>query len=439
MLKRLSLLWLSLATLLLLSACGGGGDDNPTSATSDALVPTSTAAEATATAEPKATTEPTATSEPVDPTATSGANASPSPGAFTDAEAALLDLLLSAGDLSGEWDQLRVEAPERDEGSGICGAERFPGADERIAEVEVEYQSSDGSRFVLQNLTEFPEEVAAAAMDHVRETATCSEWTDESGVEFQIEPKDAPQVGDDAHALRVSFQVADAGTLEGDFTFIRVGGYVTIVTTLELGGYDPEDSANVAALAVAKLNARTAESITESEAALIGKLLSLDDMPGDWDQLAAAHRSDPESWTGLCDAELFAAADQAIARVAVDLYEGFEEESASLQQLLVLYPPEIAAEAFQHELDSADCDDFSRGGVEVELDVEPAFPTLGDESFATRFRFESDDETAEGLWIVIRSGDALTTLIFTDPDALDDSEVEELARIAVEKLEADAQ
>ncbi|MGH9176289.1 MAG: hypothetical protein ACRD1H_18115, partial [Vicinamibacterales bacterium] len=321
---------------------------------------------------------------------------------------------------------------------GICGAERFPQADERIAEVEVEHQSADHARFILQSLTLFPEEIAVAAMEYIRETTTCDEWTDESGTVFTLGPADAPDVGDESYALRVAFQVADAGVLEGEFVFVRVGGYVTIVTTLGFDDYDPEQSAAVATLAASKLRAGTStgSAITDEEEALIELLLTLSDVPDDWDQLQSAHRSDPESWTGLCDSNLFPAAAEAAARVAVELYEGFEADSASLQQLLVNYPSDVAEQAYEYEIEAASCAEFTRGDTDVLLELDAEFPTLGDDSFAVRFTLAGDDVDAEGYWIVIRAGGALTTLIYTDPSDLDVEEVEVIARAAAERLGA---
>jgi len=445
MLKAFSAALLALLIATTLAACSGGGDDDPTAtaaASGDTPTETSEATVTTAASEPTVTTaaaSPTATTsatDSVDATVTSAPTGSPETGSFTDEEAALLDLLLAATELPGEWNQLSVEAPELSDSPGFCDTPRFPRAVERIAEVEVEYQSADGARLVLQNITQFPEDVAVAALAYVRETATCSEWTDATGTVFEISPADAPALGDESHAIHVAFQVADAGRLEGDITFVRIGGYVTIVTTLELGGYDAAFSSDVAEGAARKIEALTGtgNNVTDEESTLIAGLLTLDDLDDDWDQTQPAHRSDPASWTGLCDAELFPDAGEATARVAAEFYEGFEADSATLMQLLISYPTGIAEAAFDYEQEAASCDSFSSGDTDVTLEPDSAFPALGDESFAIRFTFDNADEEVGGYWIIIRVADTLTTLIYTVPNDLDDDDAIAIAEAAASRM-----
>ena len=424
------ILWGLLLALLLalpLAACGNGGDDD---------APTATVATESGTA--ATTTEPTATSTIAasSPTATTGTAASPETGDFTDEEAALLDLLLSAGDLPGDWTQLRVEAPELSESPGICDTPRFPRAEERIAEIEVEYQSADGSQFVLQNITQFPEEVAIEAMAYVRETATCSEWTDETGTVFEVSPTDAPDLGDESHAVHVAFQVADAGRLEGDFIFVRIDGYVTIVTTLTLGDYDAAFASEIARLAASKIDTLvgTGSNVTDEEESLLSTLLTIEDFEESWDQPQPPHRSDLASWTGLCNADIYPGSSEAIARVATEFYEGFEPESATVTQLLVSYPTGLAEAAFDYEVEAASCGSFSSGGTDITLETDAAFPALGDETFATRFTFDNNGQAVEGYWIVIRVADMLTTLIYTDPAELDAAAVQDLATVAANRV-----
>ncbi len=425
--KVLAGLLLALLLAFPLAACSNGDDDEvPTATTATGSGATATPTEAM----------PSSTTTASSPTATTGTSAIPETGDFNDDEAALLDLLLAAGDLPGEWNQLRVEAPELSQSPGICDSPRFPRAEERIAEVEVEYQSADGSQFVLQNITQFPEEVAIEAMAYVRETATCSEWTDETGTVFEVSPTESPNLGDESHAIHVAFQVADAGRLEGDFIFVRIDGYVTIVTTLELGGYDPAFSSEVAQLAVSKIDTLvgTGGNVTDEEEALMSALLTIDDFDENWDQPQPAHRSDPASWTGLCNADLYPDTSEAIARVATEFYEGFNADSATVSQLLVSYPTGMAEAAFDYEVEAASCGSFASGGTDISLEPDGTFPALGDESFATRFTFANDDEDVGGYWIVIRVADTLTTIIYTDPVALDEDAVESIATAAANTM-----
>ncbi|MEX1158894.1 MAG: hypothetical protein WEC79_08205 [Thermomicrobiales bacterium] len=403
-------------------ACGGG-DDSPDDAT-----PAST---------PKAAgTTPAIALTPTTSAEATTASGSPEPNTFTDREGALIDLLLAASELPGSWTQTSLEAPEVSGGPGICDAPSFPLAEERVAAVEVEYQSVDGERFVVEGITEFLEDIAVQAMEYIRDTATCSEWTDDSGTVFEVSQAEAPDLGDDSHALHVAFEVEDSRRLEGDFFFVRVNGFVAIVTTLELDGYDPEFSSQIANLAAGKIEglAGTGSDVTDDESAAMAGLLTLDDLSDEWDQPRPAHRSEPESWTGLCDEELFPDHDEAIARVGVELYEGFVAESATILQLLVLYPTGLGSDAFDYEQESASCDQFTSGAFDVTLAPADEFPALGDESFAVRFTFENSGAAVEGYWIVILDGDVLTTLIYTDPDALVDEDAEEIAETAADRM-----
>lgn len=428
MAKVLPAVLLALLLAIPLAACGGD-DDEPAATTANGGMPSSSSSTST-------------TGDPAEAVATettkASPDASPTAGEFTDDEAALIDLLLSAEDLTGDWDQLRLEAPELEDSPGICDAPRFSRAVERVAEVEVEYQSTDGARFVLENLTQFPEDVAVEAMAYVRETATCSEWTDDTGTVFQISPAEAPEIGDESYAIHVAFQVADAGKLEGEFVYFRIASYVTIVTTLTLNDYDQAFSRDTATLAASKIDSLvgTGNNVTDEEAALMTGLLTLDQFDEDWDQPQPAHRSDPADWTGLCDAELFPDSDKASARVAVEFFEGFEPTSASLMQLLVAYPTDIAEAAFDYEQQAASCGSFTGGGSEITLEQDSDFPTLGDESFAVHFKYGTDDNLIEGYWIVFRVGDELSTLIYTDPDELSVDDVTPIATSAANQVAA---
>jgi hypothetical protein len=232
--------------------------------------------------------------------------------------------------------------------------------------------------------------------------------------------------------------VADAGTLEGNFVFVRLEGYVTIVTTLKLGEYDPAFATQIAEAATKRIDALigTGKNVTDEEEALMAGLLTLDDLNDDWDQVQPAHRSDAESWTGLCGADLFPQTADATARVAIEFYEGFEPNSATLMQLLVAYPDGISEAAYDFEVEAASCGTFAGGSTEVRLETDDGFPTLGDESVAVNFSFTNEGTAVEGYWIVARVGNVLTTLIYTDPDQLDKAAVEDVATTAVEHISA---
>lgn len=426
-------LWTVLLAMLLavpLAACGNGNDDDPPATAIGDGTPTSTSE----VSEPASSASSPTTSAAASP-ATSPAT-SPTAGTFNDDEAALIDLLLSAGDLSGDWNQVSLQAPQLDGSPGICNAPRFPRAGERVAEIEVQYQSADGARFVLEDVTQFPEDVAVEAMAYVRDTSTCANWTDDTGTVFEISPVQAPQIGDESRALRVAFQVADAGKLEGEFVFFRIGGYLTIVTTLTLAQYDQAFSNDTASLAASKIDSLVGagDNVTGEESALMARLLTLDQLGADWDQPQPAHRSEPQSWTGLCNAALFPDSDKAIARVAAEFSQGFEAASATLTQLAVAYPAGVAESAFDYEEEAAACGSFERGDAKITLERDNAFAALGDESFAIRFAYDNNGKPVNGYWIVFRSGNAVSTLLYTDPTEITADDVEAIASAAAKQL-----
>jgi hypothetical protein len=274
-------------------------------------------------------------------------------------------------------------------------------------------------------------------MQYARESVSCTEWVDDEGTVFTISETDAPDLGDESFAFRVAFEVADAGTLDGDYIFVRVGGYISIVTYLVLDDYDPQAAAEVATIATAKLEqgTTTGSGLTAEEQALVDGLLALDDVPEDWDQLSSAGRSDPDDWTQLCDAELFDDAEAALARVSVGFYQGFAEDSATIQQLLIAYPDDVVEDAMEYERLAMSCASFEQDGSEVQL--EPAdFAPLGDDLEAVHFTFESDEgDPVDGYWIVVRTGSLLSTIIYSDPLGADPVFAEDLVRDAVAKMD----
>jgi hypothetical protein len=103
---------------------------------------------------------------------------------------------------------------------------------------------------------------------------------------------------------------------------------------------------------------------------------------------------------------------------------------------LISYPTGQAEAAFDYEQEAATCSSFSRSGTEITVEPAPEFPVTGDESFAVRFSFTSNEQEAGGYWIVIRQADLLTTLIYTDPDALDIADASAIAAAAAERMDA---
>ncbi|MDQ4045036.1 MAG: hypothetical protein M3173_06275, partial [Chloroflexota bacterium] len=330
-LKTLSTLLCLILVTLTLAACGGGDDDADVSDANGTVATTPQGSVATSETEvissPAASTpDASPTVEPtIEPTQT-----------YTSEQTALLDVLLSPSDLPEGWQQLRADVPEPNDEPGLCGAPPFPRASERVAEVEAEYQSADNTSFILQNLTQFPEGVAVEAMQYVRDSVDCDEFTGDDGTTFALAPADVPDLGDEAYAVNVSFQAADAGEFTGQFVYVRTGGLISIVSYLTLGEFDPAQVEQIAGIVTGKMVAVADDdggSIQE-EADLLSALLSVGDFPDGWQPISPAGISDPAGWSPLCGAEPFSGINDAIARVSANFFDSTAEDSAAVQQVI---------------------------------------------------------------------------------------------------------
>lgn len=429
-LKLLSLMLSLILMTLLLAGCGGDddADDVDTAGTTGVVSPGSTPA-GTPTESPTAlaqspsaspTTEPT-----IEPTQT-----------YTPEQTALLDVLLAPGDLPDGWQQRTADVPEANDSPGLCGAPPFPRASEQVAEVEAEYQSADNTSFILQNLTQFPEDVAVETMQYLRDSIDCDEFTDDSGTTFTISPADVPDLGDEAYAVNVSFPVADAGDLTGQFVYIRTGGLISIVSYLTLGELEPAQVEEIAGIATAKMVAVADDdggSIQE-EADLLGALLSADDFPAGWQLISPAGISDPSRWSPLCGAEPFSGINDAVARVSANFFDSASEDAAAVQQVIQQFPPELVEQAMAYERESASCQEWDANGTTISLS--PAeLPEFGDESFSVTYTYEDAARgEVQGTWIVIRSGNLISHIIYTNPEQVDSALVEQIGQAAAEKM-----
>lgn len=446
---------------VLVAACGddddGESDASPTTSSSTAATSAPTeGAEATATTpattpttaasptsadsaseptKPASLATPTAPSEDTaDPTEVSG---SPTATSLTEDEQALMDVLLTPNDLPGEWNEESRTVPEDDDDPGFCDSGEFPRADEQIAQVEVEMQSGDNTSFILQNLTEFEEDVAVEAMEFARSSFTCSEFTDDEGTVFTIEPADTPELGDESFGIKVGFPVAGAGELQGDFVFVRVAGLISIVTVLEFDNYDPERTAQVAEIAADKMSVASGQTVglEPEQEALILALITQGDLPQGWNVLSTASPTDPEGWTGLCDAPVNPDATSAIARVSVDFYEGLTDNDATVQQVITAYPTGDGGAALEYERDSVDCTEWTTG--ETTIALTPAeYASDADETFAVTFSYEDEQAgTVSGNWIVLQVGDFVSNIIYTDPEGVDPGLAQEIIDMAVDRMQ----
>lgn len=409
------------------AACGGGGDDSdePNSASTAAVISSVPATPATSgmTPDSSPTTVPT-----VEPTQT-----------YTAEQTALLDVILAPSDLPEGWQQLQAGVPEDNDDPGLCGAPRFPRADERVAEVEAEYQSPNSDAFVLQNLTQFPEDVAVEAIQYLRDSVDCDEFTDESGTTFNLSPADAPDLSDEAFAVNVSFRVPDAGDLTGQFIYVRTGGLTSIISYLTLGELDAAQVEEIASIATEKMAAVAADDggTIQEEADLLGVLLTVNDFPDGWQPISPSGVSDASGWVPLCGAEPFVGINDALARVSANFFDSSAEDSAAVQQVIEQFPPELVEQAMAYERESASCQQWNVGESEISL-APTGLPEFGNESLAVTYTYQDATRgEVQGIWIVIRSGDLISHIVYTDPEAADTAFIEGLARRAVSRMEAE--
>jgi len=405
-------------------------------ATTSATTLPSTVSPTTDDSEP---TEPAAAGSPTEgttnPTVETG---SPTASALTEDEQALIDVLLSPSDLPNEWIEQSRSVPEDSDDLGFCNSGDFPRKDEQIAQVEVEMQSSDSASSLLQNLTEFEEDVAIEAMTFVRDAYSCTEFTDDDGTVISVAPADIDELGDETFGVTVSFQFADESDIQTDFIFVRVAGLISIVTVLELNNYDPARTFQVAEIAVDKMRTALGQTIgLESEQeALIGALISQNDLPQGWNVLSPAAPTDPEGWTGLCDASVNPDASNSVARVSVDFYEGPADTDATVQQVITAYPSGGGEAAMAYERDSVDCTEWTTGDVTIGLS--PAdYAANADSIFAVTYAFDDPDAgSVAGNWIALQVGDLVANIIYTDPEGVDPELVQNVIDTAVERMKA---
>lgn len=205
-----------------------------------------------------AASTPDADATETDSGATPEADETPaSQAADPEVEAALFEIVLAEEDLPEGWTGTGVSAANSTEADpGFCNAEPFSGISERLASIDAEFeQSPDAGPFLIQNLAAYPEDLAIEAMEYAREiTADCTEWTDDEGVEYTLEPQDDyPQFGNESFVLRISFEVPGVGAVPGEFVFARVGGLLTLLGYVDIMEIDPAQVEDLANLAVEKM------------------------------------------------------------------------------------------------------------------------------------------------------------------------------------------
>jgi hypothetical protein len=420
----------------ILSACNSTGDADETT---EAPAPRATTAQAdrpgpvtaTASITPRVTSSDDATATPG-----GAATPDPTPDAFTPLQAALAQILLRPSDFAGGWTLLRQAAVTDAASSGLCGNESFAGAIEKYAEIEAEYTSEDDTTFVVERLTEYPVQTAEQALEHIRDSADCEEFTDSSGLTVKLNQATAPDVGDEAFAVHMSFEATDDGRLQGDLVYLRVGGLVASLSYLTSGAYDSSTVAELAAIAADRMSAAGGSvrfSPTEQE--ILDGLLVPADVGRGWSILDAAGVSDASGWRPLCGDLPFADFDELRGRVSTLIGEGRGGGDATIQQVLSAYPGSVADDALAYERESVSCDEWTSGSVTIAL-TPSELNGLDADLFAVHFAFVQNGSDVEGEWVVARVGDLIANIIYTDPAGFDLDEVQDVVDIAVEKMES---
>lgn len=232
--------------------------------TEPAVTPTEEAV-ATATEEAVATaTEDEADETPMADSTATGTDGTPeadetpaAQAADPEVEAELFEIVLAEEGLPEGWTGTGVSAANDTEADpGFCNAEPFPGISERLASIDAEFeQSPEAGPFLIQNLAAYPEDLAIEAMEYAREiTSDCTEWTDDEGIAYTLEPQDGyPQFGDESFVLRITFEVPGVGEVPGEFVFARVGGLLTLLGYVDILEIDPAQVEDLANLAVEKM------------------------------------------------------------------------------------------------------------------------------------------------------------------------------------------
>jgi hypothetical protein len=171
-------------------------------------------------------------------------------------------------------------------------------------------------------------------------------------------------------------------------------------------------------------------------AQLLDGLLALSDFPSGWQPLGSAGPADPADWVPLCGAQPFTDQAKAIGRVSADFFSGAQSRAASVQQVLQEYPADIAPQAYAWQRDAAGCGSWNQGGTQINLQPTD-LPTFGDESLAVKFSYtDANGQPVEGVWVEMRVGNVLSTLIYTDPQGADLALAQQIANAAVSRIQA---
>lgn len=176
-------------------------------------------------------------------------------------------------------------------------------------------------------------------------------------------------------------------------------------------------------------------AVEPQELDLQAGLLELDDMPPGWTQMPT-DEDEEESGSTLCEQEPLDEIE-AIDRVSTQFSAG--DLGPFLDHTVALYDDGEAAEAMEAFLATLnDCDEWTEETEDGLVTYRPtplSFPSLGDETVATRLTVEGELITMTIDMITWRRGDVLSLLLASEAfDAPDGAQTAALAETADERL-----
>lgn len=175
---------------------------------------------------------------------------------MSEAETALMDMLLTVEDLPEGWSLIGAGPDEPNVGGQtFCGLDQFsrPEAVAGIVEAEFAVDPNMGP-LLLQRITAYPEDVAIEAFEHGRGVLdACTEWTDEDGTTFRISRVEVEPLGDESMGITIAYDVEGFATIYGNYYLSRIGGILVIINHLGVGELPFEEIMPFATTAIERI------------------------------------------------------------------------------------------------------------------------------------------------------------------------------------------
>lgn len=435
---------LIIVVLVVQVACSGPSTRNATSepgpsptavvpATATRVVPpapTPTLAIPSATSTPTRVPEATPTPRP---SPTSTPVAAPNP-----VESALLAMLPSADGLPAGW-SLVSSGPVRGRQAGmlLCGVDPFPGASQKLAQVEAEYQRDDAraTASIIQGIVAFPEPTAIAAMAWARETITCQQWTDADGTSIVLGHFEDAGLGDESLTTTLEVAMGGGPRVAGRWYVVRKGGLIATIAYLGGDALVPGAADGVVDAAIQLLDSDRAAAAAldpDVQSALTGLLLRAGDLGPGWDKVMAG----PTPATGradVCGGDLLGGAGGQIGDVTARFAQ--QSSGATIEQRAAAYPAVVVTSVMETARTAMTCGEWIDPDGSVYRITPPEPANLGGEGLTASFSVDGPDG-GYGAIYVIRVGAVVTTIIFRSTEPLVADNVQAMVRRAVESIQA---